>query len=179
VSGISWAICKSAPLSRHITMPAPHHSSFLQAGCPSCRLTVHLRQVHTDAGSRLEGSTSVDCWASTFAWKQTDKNLSISRPHLLIISLLLPLLGLCGRGWLYKTGLDKQYTGPKCEVSFTWYAELIGTGGLPVCMWCYEIVMHVWHVDASIEDSLSPSKLFVSLSFAEIWNVSLRPKPET
>jgi len=34
-SGISWAICKSAPCSRQITMPAPHHSSFLQAGCPS------------------------------------------------------------------------------------------------------------------------------------------------
>jgi len=36
-SGISWAICKSAPHSRQITTPAPHHSSFLQAGCPSCR----------------------------------------------------------------------------------------------------------------------------------------------
>ena len=41
VSGsvISWAICKSAPCSRQITTPAPHHSSFLQAGCPSCRPT--------------------------------------------------------------------------------------------------------------------------------------------
>ena len=27
-SGISWAICKSAPRSRQITMPAPHHSGF-------------------------------------------------------------------------------------------------------------------------------------------------------
>ena len=27
-SGISWAICKSAPRSRLITMPAPHHSVF-------------------------------------------------------------------------------------------------------------------------------------------------------
>ena len=35
-SGISWAICKSAPCSRQITTPAPHHSVFLQAGCPSC-----------------------------------------------------------------------------------------------------------------------------------------------
>jgi len=38
-SGISWAICKSAPSSRQITMPAPHHSVCLQAGCPSCRPT--------------------------------------------------------------------------------------------------------------------------------------------
>ena len=27
-SGISWTICKSAPRSRQITMPAPHHSVF-------------------------------------------------------------------------------------------------------------------------------------------------------
>ena len=27
-SGISWAICKSAPCTRQITMPAPHHSDF-------------------------------------------------------------------------------------------------------------------------------------------------------
>ena len=27
-SGISWAICKSAPCSRQITLPAPHHSFF-------------------------------------------------------------------------------------------------------------------------------------------------------
>ena len=38
-SGISWVICKSAPRSRQITMPAPHHSVFLQARCPSCRPT--------------------------------------------------------------------------------------------------------------------------------------------
>jgi len=25
-SGISWAICKSAPCPRQLTMPAPHHS---------------------------------------------------------------------------------------------------------------------------------------------------------
>ena len=38
-SGISWAICKSARCSRQITVPAPHHSVFLQAECPSCRPT--------------------------------------------------------------------------------------------------------------------------------------------
>ena len=27
-SGISWAICKSAPRSRQITTPAPHHADF-------------------------------------------------------------------------------------------------------------------------------------------------------
>ena len=42
-SGISWAICKSAPRSRQITTPAPHYSSFLQAGCPSCRPTNNVK----------------------------------------------------------------------------------------------------------------------------------------
>ena len=46
-SGISWAICKSAPRSRQITTPAPHH---LQARCPSCHPTDTdtYRQMDTD-----------------------------------------------------------------------------------------------------------------------------------
>ena len=35
-SGISWVICKSAPRSWQITMPAPHHWVFY---CTSCRPT--------------------------------------------------------------------------------------------------------------------------------------------
>ena len=42
-SGISLAVCKSAPCPRQITMPAPHHSVFLQAGCPSCCPTNSVR----------------------------------------------------------------------------------------------------------------------------------------
>jgi len=42
-SGISWAICKSAPRSRQITTRTPHHSLFLQAGCPSCRPTNRVK----------------------------------------------------------------------------------------------------------------------------------------
>ena len=41
--GISWAICKSVPRCRWITTPAPHHSVFLQAGCPSCRPTNSIK----------------------------------------------------------------------------------------------------------------------------------------
>ena len=33
-SGISWAMCKSAPRSREITTPAPHHSSFFTGWMP-------------------------------------------------------------------------------------------------------------------------------------------------
>jgi len=38
-SGISWAICISAPRSRHITTPASHRSVFLQTRCHSHRAT--------------------------------------------------------------------------------------------------------------------------------------------
>jgi len=46
-SGISWAMCKSAPLSRQITMPAPYHSVFyrpdaLSAAQPT--VSKHRRQ---------------------------------------------------------------------------------------------------------------------------------------
>ena len=48
-SGISWAICKSAPRSRQITTPTPHRSVFLQAGCPSCRPTNSVKALKAKA----------------------------------------------------------------------------------------------------------------------------------
>ena len=47
-SGISWAICKSAPCSRQITMPAPHHSVFSRPDAlPAAQPTAskHWRQL--------------------------------------------------------------------------------------------------------------------------------------
>ena len=49
-SGISWAICKSAPRCRQITMPAPHHSVFYtQDALPASQPTVskHWRHKQT------------------------------------------------------------------------------------------------------------------------------------
>ena len=49
-SGISWAICKSAPHSRQITMPAPHHSVFYRPDAlPAAQPTAskHWRQIVT------------------------------------------------------------------------------------------------------------------------------------
>ena len=49
-SGISWAVCKSAPCSRQITPPAPHHSVFYRPDAlPVAQPTVskHWRQKHT------------------------------------------------------------------------------------------------------------------------------------
>jgi len=47
-SGICWAICKSA-CSKQITMPAPNHSVFLQAGCPSCRPTNSVKALKANS----------------------------------------------------------------------------------------------------------------------------------
>jgi len=48
--GISWTICKSAPRSRQITMPAPHHSVFYRPDAlPAAQPTAskHWRPVST------------------------------------------------------------------------------------------------------------------------------------
>ena len=53
-SGISWAICKSAPRSRQITTPTPHRSVFfLQAGCPSYCPTNSVKALKADGYSKL------------------------------------------------------------------------------------------------------------------------------
>ena len=69
-SGISWAIRKSAPRSRQITMPAPDHSIFLPAGCPSCHPTNSVKALK-------ENSTA------TTTSKQTalDRGLRSDRLH--------------------------------------------------------------------------------------------------
>ena len=46
-SGISWAICKSAPRCRQMTIPAPPPLTFLQAGClPAVQPTASTRWRH-------------------------------------------------------------------------------------------------------------------------------------
>ena len=46
-SGISWAICKFAPSSRQVTMPAPHHSGFYRPDAlPATQSTVGWQERH-------------------------------------------------------------------------------------------------------------------------------------
>ena len=61
-SGISWAICKSAPHSTQITTPAPHHSVFLQAGCPSCRLTNSVKALKATKREKLKSKKNWISW---------------------------------------------------------------------------------------------------------------------
>ena len=54
-SGISWAVCKSAPHSRQITTPAPHHSVFYRPDAlPAAQPTAskHWRQYQSTENSK-------------------------------------------------------------------------------------------------------------------------------
>ena len=72
-SGISWAICKSAPCSRQMTMPAPHYSVFYRPDAlPAVQPTVskHWRithtHTHTHTHTRLTAFfTGLPGWAGT------------------------------------------------------------------------------------------------------------------
>ena len=49
-SGISWAVCKSAPHSRQITTPAPHHLVFYRVDAlPAAQPTVSKHWRDNDA----------------------------------------------------------------------------------------------------------------------------------
>ena len=65
-SGISWAKCKSAPCSRQITMPAPHHSVFyrpdaLPAAQPTASKALKAKVAPTEMASnkQLQNATCV------------------------------------------------------------------------------------------------------------------------
>ena len=69
VSGICWAICKSAPRSRqnHASIPP---LSFLQAGCPSCRPTNSVRALK--ATQSTEGNCNCNIKIFPWLWRNSD-----------------------------------------------------------------------------------------------------------
>ena len=66
-SGISWDICKSAPHSRQITMPAPHRSVFFYRpdALSAAQPTVSKHWRHMRYCSQHETVSSVNCWYCT------------------------------------------------------------------------------------------------------------------
>ena len=69
-SGISWAVCKSAPHSRQTTTPA-RHLSFLQAGCPYCHPTNSDKALKAVAGDELLLKMSSVVWQYSKVWWTT------------------------------------------------------------------------------------------------------------
>jgi len=72
-SGISWAICKSAPSSRQITMPAPHHSVFYRP----------------DALPAAQPTASKHCCVKTTKMFLRKKNICFKTNSLLCVCLFL------------------------------------------------------------------------------------------
>jgi len=59
-SGISWAICKSAPSSRQITTPAPHHSVFYRPDAlPAAQPTASKHWRHKTLTVDVDASTTL------------------------------------------------------------------------------------------------------------------------
>jgi len=90
-SGISWAICKSAPRSRQITTPAPHYSSFFtgrmpfQSNLPHCYGNSHAIQDHTvlPATQQRWHSRPYHC-QSWYSIKRPQRNARLSWPSWLV-----------------------------------------------------------------------------------------------
>ena len=74
-SGISWAICKSAPCSRQTTIPAPHHSEFYRPDAlPAAQPTAskHWRQ--------KEQYKKINSWIILLFTKQILCQLAVLQP---------------------------------------------------------------------------------------------------
>jgi len=81
-SGISWAICKSAPRSRQITTPAPHHSVFYRPDAlPAAQPTVskHWRPIHVydnEVQKDIEDAQHTEFPATLYAASCWQKDIS-------------------------------------------------------------------------------------------------------
>ena len=104
-SGISWAICKSAPRSRQITTPAPHHSVFyrpdaLPATQPTAQrqstttTTICHRRTGIGGGHIISLSPGqylvMSVWSSSITIKALDSQLE--GVHITIPTLTISLL---------------------------------------------------------------------------------------
>ena len=87
-SGISWAICKSAPSSRQTTMPAPHHSVFYRPFLPPNQLR-QSTEGHISAVSRRRKKMRYSLWLAAEQGKHTNK-----LRHVTILMTILRCVGL-------------------------------------------------------------------------------------
>jgi len=115
-SGISWAICKSAPCSRRTTTPASHHSYFLHAGCPSCRPTNSVKALKVTNGfsssSRVivfEQAVAHFCSEFVFLVAFTKSTGFGTRSNR--IGLLRKLKGRCDHRKLFRGFTSQRSTG--------------------------------------------------------------------
>jgi len=83
-SSISWAICKSAPSSRQITTPAPHHSLYNYT-YTSRSQTFPMTSESTGAGCKPQlrrGRCAILCLSVSFSWTVRSTALYTHRAHM-------------------------------------------------------------------------------------------------
>ena len=92
-SGISWAVCKSTPRSRQITMPAPHYSFYRPDALPAAQPTAskHWRQNMVTTCLEMLWMS----WNFTAVREMSVKNLAMLNCPLLTPSLCQCLVGCC------------------------------------------------------------------------------------
>jgi len=114
-SGISWAMCKSAPRSRQITMPTPHHSVFLQAGCPSCRPTNSVKALKAIAVPRQ--------WVTLSIAKTEVADFSVRLLHPPEVLDLIAYIAYLSLWWsrLHYLEAGKRHVWLHCYFTFTLY----------------------------------------------------------
>ena len=122
-SGISWAVCKSAPLSREITTPAPYHSVFyrpdaLPAAQPTAskhwRLNIHktIKQSTVAHNSRplsqLAHTYACSCphnihWTPAAKSQMDSSGLTYKIPYNNYLTIMPKLWLTCNGRQIYKT----------------------------------------------------------------------------
>jgi len=73
-SGITWPYASLAHRSRQKTMPAPHHSVFYGAGCPSCRPTNSVKALKANAFTfHSTQKVNSETFPKPISWLDMDK----------------------------------------------------------------------------------------------------------
>ena len=78
-SGISWAICKSAPRSRQITTPAPHHLVFYRPDAlPAAQPTASKHWIYLHTWTNLQRATAMLCVQMASVFKCLDPSVVLT-----------------------------------------------------------------------------------------------------
>ena len=183
-SGICWAICKSAPRFRQITSPAPHHSVFLQAGCPSCSPTNSVKALKAILASGALSSKPATFRCCCWMMDQIDWRQTVERPT--VTQTLLHILCWQCQTWFAFAEFIEQFSGKfwqllKSEWPTAWVSEpscLHTVSGTMITQYwivtvypisCEEATNSVWTFTDSVPHQFNTSATERWLVNSEIW----------
>ena len=141
-SGISWAICKSAPRSRQTTMPAPHQSvftgrmPFLPPNQQRQSTEGTVLQIYSDINQKFKWRNQIECygWKKLHFWQLLAIVCVYCLCKLLAYDSAILIATLYGRIWI---DCSTHYPEPK----HAWSEYLVQPYYLPLCL-CWFTVYH-------------------------------------